>query len=173
MNLKHVVGYIGYFYFAKYLPKSNARIVGGVCKAIRRLFAGMFISAGKNINIQRNATFAMGIKLGDNSGIGQNCTVSKGTTIGANVMMGPDVIIYTTNHATDRTDIPMIEQGFTECRPVHIGDDVWIGSRVTIMPGVTIGNGVIIGTGAVVTKDVPDYAVVGGVPAKIIKMRKM
>ena len=53
-----------------------------------------------------------------------------------------------------------------------IGNDVWIGSRVTILPGVKIGNHVIIGASAVVTKDVPDYAIVGGNPARILKMRK-
>lgn len=55
--------------------------------------------------------------------------------------------------------------------PVVIGDDVWIGTRVIILPGVKIGNGVIIAAGAVVTKDIPDYAVAGGVPAKVIKYR--
>ena len=55
--------------------------------------------------------------------------------------------------------------------PVYIGDDVWIGARVIILPGRKIGEGVIIGAGAVVTKDVPDYAVVGGNPAKVIKFR--
>ena len=55
---------------------------------------------------------------------------------------------------------------------VIIGNDVWIGMRVIIMPGIKVGNGVVIGAGAVVTKDVPDYAVVGGVPARIIKFRK-
>ena len=55
---------------------------------------------------------------------------------------------------------------------VIIGDDVWIGTRVIILPGVRVGTGSIIGAGAVVTKDVPDYAIVGGVPAKIIKFRK-
>lgn len=54
---------------------------------------------------------------------------------------------------------------------VVIGNDVWIGMRVIIMPGVKIGNGVVIGAGAVVTKDVPDFAIVGGVPAKIIRYR--
>lgn len=55
---------------------------------------------------------------------------------------------------------------------VTIGNDVWIVMRSIIMPGVTIGNGAVIGAGAVVTKDVPDYAIVGGVPAKVIKFRK-
>ena len=55
---------------------------------------------------------------------------------------------------------------------VTIGNDVWIGMRSIIMPGVKIGNGAVIGAGAIVTKNVPDYAIVGGVPAKIIKYRK-
>ena len=55
---------------------------------------------------------------------------------------------------------------------VTIGNDVWIGMRSIIMPGVKIGNGAVIGAGAIVTKDVPDYAIVGGVPAKVIKYRK-
>ena len=84
--------------------------------------------------------------------------------------MGPDVVILTHTHKISDIAIPMEQQGM-EIRPVTIGNDVWIGMRSIIMPGVTIGSGVIIGAGAVVTKDVPDYAVVGGVPAKIIRFR--
>ena len=63
-------------------------------------------------------------------------------------------------------------QGMKERLPIVIGNDVWIGRRVIIMPGVKISDGCIIGAGAVVTKDVPPYCVVAGVPAKIIRRRK-
>lgn len=86
--------------------------------------------------------------------------------------MGPDVMILTSNHKHDRLDVPMNQQGFPCPQKVMIGNDVWIGARVMILPGVRIGDGVIIGAGAIVTKDVPDYAIVGGVPAKILKYRK-
>ena len=86
-------------------------------------------------------------------------------------MMGPDVTILTHTHKIDRTDIPMDKQG-SIVKGVTIGNDVWIGMRSIIMPGVKIGNGAVIGAGAVVTKDVPDYAIVGGVPAKVIRYRK-
>lgn len=87
-------------------------------------------------------------------------------------MMGPECVIISRNHEFDRTDIPMRLQGYKDAEPCVIGNDVWIGRRVMSMPGVHIGNGCIIAAGAVVTKDVPDYAVVGGVPAKVIKFRK-
>jgi long-chain acyl-CoA synthetase len=90
---------------------------------------------------------------------------------GDNVMMGPEVVVYTSGHCFDRTDIPMAEQGSTSPRAVTIGNDVWLGRRVIIMPGVTIGDGCVIGAGAVVTKDIPAYSVAGGVPAKVIKSR--
>ena len=80
--------------------------------------------------------------------------------------------IITVNHNTERIDIPMREQGSLPPQKVTICDDVWIGARVIILPGVTIGKGSIIAAGAVVTKNVPEYAVVGGVPAKVIKYRK-
>ena len=109
--------------------------------------------------------------LGDYSGIGVNAKIYGTCVIGKYVMMGEDCTIITRNHAFQRTDIPMMYQGFEEEKPVYIGDDVWIGDRVTILPGVHIGNGCIIAAGAVVTEDVEPYTIVGGVPAKKIRNR--
>ena len=112
-----------------------------------------------------------GIFIDSGSGLGVNCRVHGPLHIGKNVMMGPDVTILTHTHNIERTDIPMGQQGMRVAEVV-IGNDVWIGMRVIIMPGVKVGDGAVIGAGAVVTKDVPAFTVVGGVPAKIIKYRK-
>lgn len=142
-------------------------------KKIRGFFGHIILkSHGKNINIEKGAIFNSQVSLGTNSGIGVNCEVYGPVTIGDNVMMGPDVVIYTNNHSTARTDITMIEQGYEEVKPVVIGNDVWIGKRVIILPGVTIGNGCVIGAGSIVTKDVSDFTVVAGNPATIIRVRK-
>ncbi|MDE6871395.1 MAG: CatB-related O-acetyltransferase [Bacteroidales bacterium] len=66
---------------------------------------------------------------------------------------------------------PEYEYNEPEFKQVTIGNDVWIGARAMILDGVCVGDGAVIGAGAVVTKDVPPYAIVGGVPAKIIKFR--
>ena len=70
-------------------------------------------------------------------------------------MMGREVLIFTTNHRTSSTEIPMIYQGCKPTVPVVIGDDVWIGALAIIFPGVKVDPGSIIGAGAVVSKDVP------------------
>ena len=93
--------------------------------------------------------------------------------MGDYVLMGPEVVIYSSMHAYDDLNIPIMMQGAKKIKPVTIGNDVWVGLRAVIMPGVKIENHVIIGSGAVVTHDVPDYAVVGGVPAKIIRYRNV
>ncbi len=101
-----------------------------------------------------------------------NAFLSGAISIGKNVMMGNDVMIIGTNHEFLRIDIPMIEQELQPNRESKIGDDVWIGLRVFILPGVSIGSGVIVGAGAVVTKDIPDWAVAVGNPARVVRYRK-
>ncbi|MGN0179753.1 MAG: acyltransferase [Monoglobaceae bacterium] len=172
VKILQIAGQIIYSVSAKHFPASYTRIIGGFSKRFRGFCAKLILKqCGKNVNIEKGADFAANIKLGNNSGIGKDSVIGGFTEIGENVMMGEACFIYTRNHRFDRTDIPMCEQGFDEYKPVIISDDVWIGARVTILPGATIGRGVIIGAGAVVTGTIPDYAIVGGVPAKVIKCR--
>lgn len=174
--MKRLFCLIIYKLFLVWLPSSNNGLkVSKLIRKIRSLVAGgCFDGHGKNINVEKGADFGKGegIIIGDNSGLGVNCDVRGPLDIGENVMMGPDVCIMTAVHNTERTDIPMCQQGHLPQKRVRIGNDVWIGARVIILPGVTVGSGSIIGAGAVVTKDVPEFAVVAGVPAKILKYRK-
>lgn len=166
------VGWATYHLLAKRLPESSTRVVGRMCKAARggctRLILG---SVGRNVNIERGARFSRSCTIGDNSGIGINARLVGEVHIGDNVMMAWDVVILTSNHRFDRSDVPMWRQGFTDEEPVWIGDDVWIGARAIILPGVHVGNGAVVGAGSVVTRDVPDHAIVGGNPARVIRLR--
>ena len=164
--------------FARQLPATeNAYRVFALIRRVRSFIASQtFDYSGKEVNIEHGANFGTGkdIKIGSYSGLGINCKVRGPLEIGENVMMGPDVIILTNHHGTERVDIPMRMQSKDAPPPqkVTIGNDVWIGTRAIIMPGVTVGEGSIIGAASVVTKDVPPYSVVAGVPAKVIKYRK-
>lgn len=160
-----------YYGIGIHLPDAdNASVLSN---RIRYWMAKHFLRyCGKDVNISKGARIDSDLSIGDYSGIGANSILDGSITIGDNVMMGEECVILHHNHRFDRLDIPMCQQGFYEAQPVRIGNDVWIGIRVTILPGVTVGNHCIIGAGAVVTKDVPDYAIVGGNPARILRMRK-
>lgn len=134
----------------------------------------LFKSCGKEIVIKSMAYFGTGenIEIGDHSQLGINCKVEDDLILGDYVLMGPDVIIYSSSHKYTDPDIPVMLQGGKEKQSVVVGNDVWFGTRSIIMPGVHIGNHVIIGANSVVTHDIPDYAVVGGAPARIMKYRK-
>jgi maltose O-acetyltransferase len=94
-----------------------------------------------------------------------------GIEIGDHVMIGPYSVIVSSNHDFKQVVSPMATLDHIMA-PVIIGNDVWIGAHVVITGGTKIGNGVVISAGAVVTKDVDDYQIVGGVPARVIGSRK-
>lgn len=170
-KIKIAFGKCFYVVFAKHLPVSYQPF-GKAAKFLRSLCGKLILrECGKHVNIERGAVFSSCVSLGDNSGIGIHASLTGSVIIGKNVMMGPYCTMYSRNHAFDQCDIPMCEQGFQPEEPIAIGDDVWIGGHVIILPGVHIGQGAVIGAGAVVTKDIPDYAIVGGNPAKIIRFR--
>ncbi len=90
--------------------------------------------------------------------------------IGKYSIIGFESILLTSTHNYASNNIPIVKQGMFHA-PIEICEDVWVGTRVTILPGIRIGKGAIIGANALVTKDVPPRAIVGGVPARIIKYR--
>ena len=171
-KVKRKIGAVLYYSVAKRMPPSYSGLKMG--QTVLRRFCGklMLASCGKKVNIEQNAVFSSKVSLGDYSGIGINAKIYGTCFIGRYVMMGSDCTIITRNHKFSKLDEPMMFQGFEDEQAVYIGDDVWIGDKVTILPGVHIGNGSIIAAGAVITRDIPEYSIVAGVPAKIIKKRK-
>lgn len=137
-----------------------------------------YISVGKNSNIHPTTIIRYGqnVKIGDNCLINHNNLLQPGKgpngriTIGNYVHTGVNVMFLAFNHGFYTTEIPTKEQDYIDA-PIVVEDDVWIGGGSIILSGVTIGKGAIIAAGAVVNKDVPPYAIVGGVPARVIKYR--
>ncbi len=141
--------------------------------ARRALARRIFKKFGKNVRVHSGVNFGTGvnIEIGNNSAIAKRCWIANDTVIGDNVMMAPEVIILSSAYNFDDLTRPMIVQGSKPRRPVTIGNDVWIGTRVIILPGVTVGDHSILGAGCVVTKDVPEYAIMGGSPARVLRSR--
>lgn len=175
MTLKRFIGLSLYYGFARYLPSTLFPIFGTLAGALRTFCCRLiFKKCGKNVTIERMAKFGDGreIELGNNSGIGTNANIPYNTIIGDNVMMGPDVVIFYHNHAYSDTSIPMCKQGYKKGKQTIIANDVWIGQGVYMTPGRNVAKGCIIGAASVLTKDFPEFSVVGGNPAKFIKSRK-
>lgn len=138
---------------------------------IVRLERTLFGTAGKNlyVNPPINVDYGCHITVGDNFYANMDCIfldVNR-VTIGNNVMVGPRVGFYTAGHPIV-ADIRIEDLEFGS--PIVVEDNVWIGGSAVILPGVTIGKNAIVGAGAVVTKDVPANSIVGGNPAKVIRM---
>jgi acetyltransferase-like isoleucine patch superfamily enzyme len=140
------------------------------------------ITIGNNVSLGRNTIIeCTGVirELGeelvieDGVGIAANSfiAVRGGVRIGKNTIIGPGFHLHSENHVFTDLDKPIRLQGATR-KGVTIGEDCWIGSNVTILDGVHIGNKCVIAAGAVVTKDAQDYSIIGGVPAKLIRLRK-
>jgi acetyltransferase-like isoleucine patch superfamily enzyme len=95
-----------------------------------------------------------------------------GLVFGEGVNVGPHAMIHTANHNFGDPSRPVVDQGWEDVGPVTIGANVWIGMGALVLPGVSIGGGCVIGAGSVVTRDLEDYAVAVGNPAKPIKSRR-
>lgn len=158
-----------------------------------RLFQPLYIKKGKGAVIYRSVrkdltpfhSFSLGmnsviedyscinnavgaIHVGEYTRIGLHNTIIGPVSIGNHVNLAQNVVVSGLNHNFQNPDIPIDRQGISTSL-VTIGDDIWIGANTTIIAGVSIGKHSVIGAGSVVTKDIPDYCVAVGNPARIIK----
>ena len=108
------------------------------------------------------------VVIGDYTRIGLHCTVIGPVTIGNHVNLAQGITVSALNHNFEDTRLRIDEQGVNTSE-IIIDDDVWIGANAVITAGVHIGRHSVVAAGAVVTKDVPEYSIVGGVPAKVIR----
>jgi maltose O-acetyltransferase len=164
-----------YYSFAKYLPAEPMPFYRQFYRFRAFLTKRILKKCGDNVIVLNRCRYGDGRRLsvGNGTQLGFNSRIMGEVTMGDQVMMAPDVVIMAVTHDISNPDIPMISivDALIET-PVFIGNDVWLGTRCIVMPGVTIGDHAVVAANSVVTKDVPPYAVVGGVPAKLIKMRK-
>lgn len=163
-----------------HLIKAGKTLLIGRNVSINALSRGG-IEFGDNVTLRDNVIIEcsgvlrnLGEKLviGNNVGISQNCfiAVRGNVTIGDNTIIGPHVSIFSENHNFESLEVPIREQG-EKRSDVDIGEDVWIGTKSTILSGVKIGSHSIVAAGSVVNKSIPEYSVVGGVPARVLKTR--
>ena len=122
----------------------------------------------KGAHICKGARIVPGVVIENKGNAGPNCMTGWGVHIGKDVMMGHNCAMFTQSHLRSK-DMKTFVPGWTEPKPIYIGDNSWIGHNVIILPGVRIGKGCTIGAGSVVTKDVPDYCLAAGNPAIVKK----
>ncbi|GAB6059909.1 acyltransferase [Desulfonatronum parangueonense] len=161
-----------------------------------KITLGHRVGVDDNVLLDASGLESEGIFIHDEVIVSRNCmvqakigstTIGSRTEVGANTiissiskveigkygLIGPHCLIGGGHYKIDRSDIPMMDLGWTSRGPVEVGDDVWMGAGVVIPDGVRVGTGCVIGAGAVVSKDLPDYAVAMGVPAKIVRYRPL
>ena len=136
---------------------------------------GRNVSIGKNTTIECSGSMkglGKGLKVGNNVALGPHAFYgcAGGIEIGNDTILGNYVSLHSENHNYSKIEIPIRLQGVNR-QGIKIGNDCWIGAKTTFLDGTEIGNGCIVAAGAVVRGKFPDYSIIGGVPAKIIKSR--
>ena len=145
----------GQYHTPEELREIMGRLIGKKVDGSFRLFPPFYTDFGKNITIGKDVFINSGCHFQDQGGI----------EIGDGSLVGHNVVLATVNH-----DLYPSGSRKNHYAPIKIGTHVWIGSNATVLPGVTVGDWAVIAAGAVGTKDVPAMTVVGGVPAKILKV---
>ena len=160
-----------YYGFAQYIPKSHRPVVGRLSRDFRAVVArGVLAHAGPRVNIEPRVDFGDGshVSVGAHSGIGAGSRI-EAAVIEDGVIIGPELLAVSRNHLFSDPDEWIGHQGRSERLPVRVGEGSWIGARVTLLPGVQIGRQCVVGAGSVVTRDVEEFSVVAGNPARLIR----
>lgn len=182
-NKSHWVGFISprvYILFARNIKVGKSIFLGEGVKINALCQKG--IEVGDNVTIKAGTTIDCsgvltkigdGISIGDRVGISENCYIQvRGfVRIDSDVIIGPSAKIFSENHKFEDPELAIRLQG-VQRKGVKISNGAWIGSNAIILDGVTIGAKSVVAAGSIVTKDVPDYCVVAGNPAKIIRYLK-
>jgi acetyltransferase-like isoleucine patch superfamily enzyme len=158
----------------------DCSVVDDGCVLDARSEEPVAISIGTHTILARDTIVACKggtVQIGDHVGVGAHttihCCTGNRVEIGNKVLIGPYCYIVGAGlYRMEQTDVPILEQGLDLRGGVTVGDNVWLGAHSTILDGVTISNDAVVGAGAVVTKDVPPFAIVAGIPAKIVRNRK-
>jgi acetyltransferase-like isoleucine patch superfamily enzyme len=135
------------------------------------------ITLGNNVLVGRNTVLSCkdgDIEIGDNSNIAQSCFIQSASkvSVGEKVLFGAYCyLIGGGDHKSDSIEIPIMDQGQT-MKGINVSNNSWLGASVQVLDGTNIGRDSIVGSGSVVTRDVDDYTVVAGIPAKKIKDRR-
>lgn len=143
------------------------------CRIRQRVYSFLGFDIRPGALIYRHVLLLGKVHLGEGSSVSNNSCLSgagAGVHIGQHVMIAPNCCLVAFNHGTEPNGVPMVQQPLVEA-PIVIEDDVWIGANSTITAGVTIRRGAIVAANSVVIRDVGPLEVVGGVPARLLKMR--
>lgn len=123
-------------------------------------YPGIWIFPGRNLVLGDDVDIAFGVLI----------TTGGGVQIGERTLIGYGTKILSSNHNIPNSRASIFASGHQN-KPVHIERDVWIGANCIVLPGVTIGEGAVVAAGSVVTRDISEFSIVGGVPAKLIRYR--
>lgn len=153
----------------------NVSISGPInCSGPIKITDSISKSIGKNFLCVGNLVIGGNVTIGNNASFNHNVFIvggsDLGVTIGSNVLIGPNVVIRSSDHIFADSKIPIREQGHIH-GTIIIEDDVWLGANVVVTKNVKIGRGSVIGAGSVVTKNIPEYSIAVGVPAKVVGTR--